>query len=220
MTSNDILTQIQQLQASMNPLLADQGKAPTYFKDELNKAFNYNLPILQQGQQFAKEAYSQPQTLMEQYNGEFGPQPGGLSGAARMGSILSNLGNTFSRVNLTSDLAKQQGAGINDLATNLTNQYNGTIQGMKDKYSTLLPMFQTLKGSEDSAASRAAANKSSGAINFKPLAINEKPAVTTTVNPVVNPVVKGTTDMAGGLSNFLGGIFGGGKSLASQYAVK
>lgn len=154
-SSADILQQINAIDAQLAPLVADQGKAPGFFKEGINKAFNYNLPLLKEGAALEAGAYTLPQELIDQYNADFGSVFGGASAGARINSILGRLGNQFGLVDLASRLADQQGARMEQMAGDLTNQYGLSIQGLKDRASMKMPLFQTLRSSEDQAANRA-----------------------------------------------------------------
>lgn len=154
-TSADTLGQLQALQAQLNPLMSDYGAAPDWFKEQINKKFNNNMPLLKEGAALEAGAYTLPGELMSQYDQQYGNTFGGASGMARLNSILGRLGNQFSLVDVASGLADQQGARINDLANSLTNQYGSTIDAMQNKYNMMLPIYQSQLDIEENAKNRA-----------------------------------------------------------------
>jgi hypothetical protein len=173
MTSSEALKQIQSVQGQLDPLLSAQGQVPSFMKDEINKKFNYGMPLLKEGAGLEAGAYALPGQLMEKYNAEFGNTLGGASSQARMNSMLGRLGNQFGLADLASGLADRQGARMNDLASSLTQQYGATIQGLKDKYNMTMPLYQTLKSSEESALNRARMGGGGGGVSSSPLSFTD-----------------------------------------------
>lgn len=172
MASTDIYNQLQEISKEMQPYLEEMPTAKNYFTEGLNKAFNYNLPLLKEAAGLEAGAYTLPGQLIDQYNTEFGSTFGGASGIARLNSILRRIGNQFSLVDLASGLLDTRKARIRDLANNLTEQYGLGLEGLQTKYNMLLPLYQTEVQREESAANRAAAARVEQALKFPTVPIN------------------------------------------------
>ena len=169
MTSNDVLGQLNAIDKQLAPMLGSYAQAPTFFKQGLNKAFDYGLPLLKEGSALEAGAYQLPGTLLEQYNQDFGDVYGGPSAGARLNSILGRIGNQFALADLAGGLADRQGSRIEQMANDLTKQYGMQIQGMKDRYNMKVPIWQGLMGREDAAAARASAGRGYGGGGSNPL---------------------------------------------------
>jgi len=158
--SSEIKSQIDALLGQLNPALDALPGADQYYKDELNKRFNYNLGPLQNAAQLESKMYAMPGNLMGQYNEEFGGKSG-ISANQRINSILGQLGNQAGVVDVARGLADQSGARINDLASSLANQYRTSIEAQQAKLSPLMSMWDRMY-SEEQANSRAARSGSAG----------------------------------------------------------
>lgn len=164
MTSQDYMNSATSVQSQMDPMLNFQGQAPDFFKQGLNKAFDYNLPLLKEGANLEAGAYALPGQLMNQYNQDFGNVFGGASSGARINSILGRLGNQFALSNLAGKLSDQQGGRINDMATSLAQQYGLNIDALKTKFANQMSLAGLAANNENAAAARAADN--SGAFSI------------------------------------------------------
>lgn len=159
-SSSELYSQIQGLMGQINPALDQLPTAEKFYKDETNKAFQYNLPALRNAANLESQLYSMPGELMGQYNEEFGGQTG-VSSSQRMNSILGSLGRQGALSNTAWGAADQAGTRIDDLAKTLYGQYKTGIEANQAKLSPLMSMWDRMYA-EEQANARSSRSGSAG----------------------------------------------------------
>lgn len=161
-TSGDLYNQMQGVMGQLAPLEGDLPTAPQYFKEGLNKAYNYGLPLMKEAAGLQAGAYTLPGQLMSQYDSTYGKDYTGPSAGARLNSILGRLGNQFALSDVASGLAEKQSGQIEDMANALTKQYELMIDGLRSKYNMMSPVWQALLQKEEAEKDRAMQLKIAG----------------------------------------------------------
>lgn len=156
-SASDIYGQIEANQSNMDPYLANQGLAPQYFTDEINKLFNYNKGAIQNAAGLEAKAYALPGELMEQYDEEYGGSTG-LSSMGKMNSILKNIGQQFGVSNAAWNMVDKAKMRQEDLVGQMNNRYGLELDALQQKHNNLLPIWQQMYADEQ-ANKRAWANR-------------------------------------------------------------
>lgn len=196
--SSEVYNEIQSLLGQINPKLDALPDAEAYYKDRVNKAYNYNMPAIQNAAKLEGEMYSLPGTLMGAYDTEFGGKTG-VSSNQRINSILSRLGNQGALASTAWGLVDQSGARMDELAKSLANQYKTGIEADQAKLSPLLSIWDRMY-SEEQANSRAARSGGGGTVYVNPwgdveyVDDEEKKVATDTAAKTVSPSAKKMAD--------------------------
>jgi hypothetical protein len=154
-TSQEAYQELMDIQNRMNPLLSDYASAPTYLREQINKMFLNNEPLIKERAAQEQRAYTLPGELMGEYSKEYGQNGiGGASGMNRLNSILGRLGSQFGNVDVASGLMDRQGQRIDTMVGDLTKQYGLMLDAMQNQYGMKKGMYDSLVGQEEAEKQR------------------------------------------------------------------
>ena len=134
-----------------------QGYTPANAGDiykDLASRVNYFEPQYREMRQQQANAYAAPATLMEQYRQQYAEPGSGPSAMSQMSNILQEVGRGYGTANVMGDVIGAARGRLENMSSDVLNQYNAARQSLLDKYGMISPVYQTVSQQEEAARAR------------------------------------------------------------------